>query len=115
MTFLGQNQSSKAQPQTGRRFTVPPPLGQEINMDSPSDKPLRIVIMSPLVTLLPIREREKGAPLTESEVLGIRDRAGSIALPTSVALALQEKRGYPDILPENCWNQWQQARQKSVG
>lgn len=63
-----------------------------------------------LVALLLNAERTAGRPLTEAEVLEIRDSATCIAVPRSMAAALTTSRGYPDIDPEDCWAQWQQAR-----
>lgn len=59
-----------------------------------------------LANLLFNLERQKGAPLTESEVLDARNKAVVIALPRAVADELAEKRGYADIDPQNCWAEW---------
>ena len=64
----------------------------------------------PLVVLLLSAERAAGRPLTEAEVLEIRDGATCMAVPRSVADAMETSRGYPDIDPEDCWAQWQQVR-----
>jgi hypothetical protein len=71
---------------------------------------LVIVITPSLVSTLWKREKEKGAPLTEQEVLAIRDGATAVALPAASAAAVEESRGYRDIDPESCWAEWQQAR-----
>jgi len=63
-----------------------------------------------LVATLLNREQAKGAPLTEEEVIAIRDSAPSIAMTREEAAYLDEKRGYLDIDPENCWPEWQRAR-----
>jgi len=55
-------------------------------------------------------EREKGSPLTEEEVLAIRDNAPSIALPASKARALAAGRGYDDISLDDPWTDWQAIR-----
>jgi len=75
-----------------------------------SNEELVIVPVPSLVATLLQREREKGAPLTESEVLEIRDECPSIAMPVSVAAEVEAQRGYKDIDPEHCWAQWCQAR-----
>lgn len=62
-----------------------------------------------LATLL-AAEREKGAPLTEGEVLQIRDQAPFIAMPARAYRAVTKARGYDDIDPENVWDEWQLAR-----
>lgn len=68
------------------------------------------VFMPALVVLLHHAERQKGAPLTEPEVLAIRDQGVCMMLRVEHAIALDEKRGYNDIDPERVWEQWQEAR-----
>ena len=38
------------------------------------------------------------------------DQATCIAVPFSTALAMEHKRGYPDIVAEDCLNEWQRLR-----
>jgi len=71
---------------------------------------LIIVCVPSLVSVLARHEQEKGAPLTENEVLDIRNGAAAIALPADVAEGLDIKRGYKDIGFENCWEEWKQIR-----
>jgi hypothetical protein len=66
-----------------------------------------------LVATLLHAEQEKGSPLTESEVLAIRDKCPSVTLPRSVAAKVTEERGYEDIDPDKCWAQWQETREKN--
>jgi hypothetical protein len=68
------------------------------------------VFMPSLVSVLLRHEREKGTPLTEEEVLAIRDKSTAVMLPPSSAIEVTSKRGYDDIDPERCWSQWQQVR-----
>ena len=75
-----------------------------------SDEPLVIVPMPPLVLVLKHREQAKGSPLSEEEVLAIRDAAPSIALPASEARMMAESRGYEDISLEEPWRDWQAVR-----
>ena len=63
-----------------------------------------------LIVILLNKEREKGAPLTEAEVIEIRDNAVCMVLPISVKIQMEESRGYPDLDPEYVWEQWQTAR-----
>ena len=63
-----------------------------------------------LVSTLLNREEAKGRPLTEAEVLEIRDQCPSIAMPADVAAKVDAERGYKDIDPENCWEEWQEVR-----
>jgi hypothetical protein len=71
---------------------------------------LVIYPMPSLVATLLGRERAKGSPLTEAEVLQIRDQCPSVAVPIDVARKIDAERGYRDIDPERIWEQWQSAR-----
>ena len=72
--------------------------------------PLVIYCIPSLVSVLHEREREKGSPLTEEEVLAIRNGAVAVKVPEAVAKALDLERGYKDIDPVDCWEQWQEVR-----
>ncbi|PMU18946.1 MULTISPECIES: hypothetical protein [unclassified Pseudomonas] len=72
--------------------------------------PLCLVFVPALVAVLTAAENSKGSPLTEAEVCDIRDRAVCITLPFSVALDMERERGYPDIVAENCWSEWQSRK-----
>jgi hypothetical protein len=72
--------------------------------------PLCLVFVPALAAVLRAAEDKKGAPLTEAEVCEIRDAATCIALPFSTALAMEEERGYPDLIAQDCWNEWQRLR-----
>ncbi|EPM2902839.1 hypothetical protein ACSEU7_32450 [Pseudomonas aeruginosa] len=74
-----------------------------------STDPLCLVFVPPLVALLTAAESRKGSPLTEDEVCTIRGRAACIAVPFSTALELEDKRGYADIVAENC-SEWSKLR-----
>ena len=75
---------------------------------------LLIYPMPSLVSTLLNRERAKGSPLTEAEVIQIRDQSPSVAVPIDVAQKIDAERGYKDIDPEQCWEQWQEARKHLV-
>lgn len=75
-----------------------------------STDPLCLVFIPSLVSLLKAAEDRKGAQLSEVEVLEIRDHATATAVPFSAAFALEKKRGYKDIVPEECWKEWQRIR-----
>ena len=47
-------------------------------------------------------ERDKGSPLTESEVIEIRDKCTVVMLRRTDAAKMDERRGYADIAPEHC-------------
>jgi len=74
------------------------------------DEELVLDFSPPLVAVLLASERRKGSPLTEAEVLDTRDSATCIRLKRSTAMAIAEQRGYSDIDPEQCWQQWQVIR-----
>jgi hypothetical protein len=63
-----------------------------------------------LIATLLNRERAKGAPLTEEEVISIRDNAPCVARTPKVAAEMDHRRGYPDLDAEYAWHQWQEAR-----
>jgi hypothetical protein len=77
-----------------------------------TDEKLVPVFMPTLTHWLTHREREKGAPLTEQEVLEIRDSALVMMVRESVAEEMAQERGYRDIDPQNCWLEWQQMREQ---
>jgi hypothetical protein len=68
------------------------------------------VFIPALVAILLNAERKKGSPLTEQEVLDIRDGCVYMMMPVEHAIALDAQRGYNDIDPERAWEQWQEAR-----
>jgi hypothetical protein len=71
------------------------------------------IIITPvpsLVATLLNRERAKGSPLTQSEVETIRDQIECIAMTPEQRAAVDERRGYMDIDPEQAWEEWQVAR-----
>lgn len=76
------------------------------------EDPLCFVFMPALVVILHAAEKEKGAPLTEAEVLAIRDDAVCMTVPLSVANDLERSRGYSDISPEDCWDEWLSVREQ---
>lgn len=73
---------------------------------------MSIVFIPPLITLLLSKENEKGSPLTTEEVNCIRDNAIAIQVDGDTALAIAESRGYRDINPEDCWNEWAAFRKE---
>lgn len=68
-----------------------------------------------LVQMLALGEEQKGSHLTEREVIAIRDKAPCIMVPSEVAKELEEKRGFRDVNPENCWADWNQLRVEFTG
>ncbi len=73
------------------------------------------VFVPALAHLLRQAEQAKGSPLTRAEVLQVRDKGACVMLRPSAALELEDKRGFQDIDPENCWEEWQALRQALAG
>jgi hypothetical protein len=73
-------------------------------------KNLLIVPVPSLVATLLRTEQDKGSPLTETEVLSIRDNCPSIVMPVDVAAKVAEGRGYDDIDLDKAWEAWQAIR-----
>ena len=71
---------------------------------------LRAVFMPSLAALLDGAEEIKGAPLTEEEVLRIRDGAKAVVIFADVAAATEAERGYTEVDPANAWESWQTLR-----
>ncbi|MEB6223601.1 hypothetical protein OJ965_11210 [Pantoea anthophila] len=65
-----------------------------------------ILFIPSLISLLVSKAEEKGSPLTKEEVLAIRDNATAIVTDAEGVLAVAERRGYQDIDPEHCWEEW---------
>jgi hypothetical protein len=72
------------------------------------------VFMPSLVSILLHHEQEKGSPLTEQEVFFIRDNATAVMMPESAVIPIVEGRGYDDIDPKYCWEQWSEVRKQFV-
>jgi hypothetical protein len=77
-----------------------------------NDEALVPVFIPPLVTILAQEEQQKGSPLTETEVLDIRNRSVVMMMRQSYADLMAQNRGYRDIAPQNCWVEWQQVREQ---
>ncbi len=76
------------------------------------DADLKPVFMPALGAMLIAAEDKKGEPLTNEEVLSIRDNAACIMMTHADAAKLAESRGYNDLDPENCWYDWQMLRRE---
>jgi hypothetical protein len=71
-----------------------------------AEEPLVSVFVPPLVDVLRWAEEAKGSPLTEEDVIAVRDQAVCLTMRQSHAQALESKRGYPDLDPDNVWQEW---------
>jgi hypothetical protein len=74
--------------------------------EPPTEKIILVFIPSLLATLIN-REDAKGSPLTESEVLSIRDKAPVVAATNEQFKPVEEARGYKDLNAEDVWREWQ--------
>jgi hypothetical protein len=73
------------------------------------------VAIPPLVALLLRAEQLNEAPLTEAQVLAIRDVASCIEMDRADAEKLAEKRGYADIDIDDPWPAWCAIRPSLIG
>jgi uncharacterized protein YegJ (DUF2314 family) len=74
--------------------------------------PVFIPALAPLILRA---EQMKGSPLDREEVLEIREQAASILMSVQDAQAFEEKRGYRDLDPERCWEEWREFRLNLLG
>jgi hypothetical protein len=77
------------------------------------DDPIVLVPIPMLMTQLVEAERMAGRPLTEDEVLAIRDNATCLAMPRSVRDEVAAERGYEDVSIDDPWRWWSLAREIS--
>ncbi len=77
-------------------------------------EPMVTVFLNPLAVLLAGREKQKGAPLTEAEVLEVRDTAVCTQMSLSQAgrfyASLDLQMPIPRLNPERIWEEWQALR-----
>ncbi|WP_243371097.1 hypothetical protein [Microvirga solisilvae] len=68
-----------------------------------------LVFMPALVAILTQMEERKGSPLNQEEVEKIRDHflPNAMRVPLAAAEKLAEDRGYDDVDPDHCWEDWQ--------
>jgi hypothetical protein len=78
-----------------------------------SSESLVPVFIPSLIAVLLNRESAKGEPLTEAEVLAIRDAAVCVMTPIDKVSAVEDVRGYTDIDPENCWDEFLEYKSSS--
>ena len=78
-----------------------------------SEDDLLPVFIPALVALLIHAEELNGSPLTRNQVMAIRDNANCVMLPLSTKAKMEEERGYADIDPGRCWEDWLIVRVKT--
>jgi hypothetical protein len=71
-----------------------------------------LVYIPSLVAILINKEEKKGSPLTREEVLYFRDNAAVLVIPQSAVGLAEQRRGYRDIDPAGCWEEWLEVREK---
>lgn len=81
-------------------------------MRRPNPDHLVIVAVPSLSALLLNAEKLNGKLLTQSQVEAMRDSAAAIAVPTSAAEAVEERRGYKDVDFSHVWEEWQVLRRQ---
>jgi hypothetical protein len=85
------------------------------NVANPNE-PMVTVFLNPLMMLLAGAERHKGSPLTEAEVLYVRDTAVCVQMTQSQAnkfyQSLDSQMPIPRLNPESIWDEWQAVRDK---
>lgn len=65
-----------------------------------------------LAALLLNLEAKKGSPLSREEVLQIRDNAVVMMMCRARAVEMAQQRGYDDLNPENCWEEFLALKQE---
>ncbi|MBX9668096.1 MAG: hypothetical protein K2X93_10780 [Candidatus Obscuribacterales bacterium] len=80
-----------------------------------NDEQLIPVFSPSLALLLAQAEEVKGKPLTEDEVISVRDNAVCMMVAPEAAAGMDESRGYCDVEPENCWADWHRLRVEVTG
>ncbi len=81
-------------------------------MDNDTGERLVPIFIPSLVSILLREERAKRSPLTCDEVVQIRGKAVCIMMAESRVSALTISRGYRDIDPEKCWEEWVVMREE---
>lgn len=77
----------------------------------PQKNEQRVLVFVPaLVAVLKAAEDAKKSPLDEDEVLSIRDKAVCMVVSIPMALEMEKRRGYRDIVPEIVWEEWVELR-----
>jgi hypothetical protein len=64
---------------------------------------LALLFMPSLAGLLAGAEDLKGSPLTEEQVIRVRDAANAVVTPADVAAAVVKERGYAEVDPADAW------------
>ncbi len=84
------------------------PYGALVTRRLPPD--LAVIFMPSLAALLAEAEHIKGSPLTQEEVIRIRDEALVVVAPADVVAATVQQRGFPEVDAAHAWESWQALR-----
>jgi hypothetical protein len=71
---------------------------------------LAILFFPSLAALLARAEELKGSPLTQEQVVRVRDVAQAVVTRADAAAVTAEQRGYAEVDPLNAWESWQAVR-----
>jgi hypothetical protein len=71
---------------------------------------LAILFIPSLAALLTRAEELKGSPLTEEQVVLIRDASQAVVTHADAAAATVQQRGYAEVDPHRPWESWQAIR-----
>ena len=74
-----------------------------------------IIPVPSLVATLLNKEQAKGSPLSQDEVIEIRNNCPCVAMTKEQYQAVCDSRQYMDIDPENAWEEWQVEREHLSG
>lgn len=98
----------------GARMSVFGWFGREKNEAASSDAKTVKVYLNPLHAMLGAAEKKKGSPLTEVEVLHIRDTTVAIDMTPAQAekfyASLDAQMPIGRLDPARLWEQWQEVR-----
>lgn len=70
------------------------------------------IFVPSLIAMLTRAEQLKENPLTETEVIRIRDQAPVIVSKASMVKTLEASRGYKDVDTTDTWKTWLKLRQE---
>jgi hypothetical protein len=73
-----------------------------------------LVFVPSLFSVLTAMEKRKGTPLTREEALRIRDNAAVVTVPEEARRVAENNRGYRDLDPDRCWDEWVERRKALV-
>jgi hypothetical protein len=76
---------------------------------------LVFLFMPSLASLLTRAEQLAGRPLTRDEVLKVRDACTGVVSEPGPAKAVEERRGYVDLDPDDPWPGWLRLRAEAAG